>query len=459
MASQRSAGASTLLREPRPVLRLALGSLVLAGLAAALWRPFAPSPAGVAEAGRWFDAAHLAQVEAYREPRYLAGLAVLALRLAVPLAVALTPPGRRLVASLGARLGWHRPALAAGGIVLAVVVATDLLVLPWQFWASYVHDGAFGLRTQGPWGWWRDWLVTALPPWLLAAGLAAAGFALAARLPRLWPEVGALAAAGAVVAVVTLSPLLLEPLTLRTAPLEDGPLREEVTRVAAAAGRPDAEIVVADASRRTTRQNAYVSGLGATRRIVLYDTLVDAQPPSVVTQVVAHELAHDRHRDLARGALAGGAAVALAVLGLGWLVRRRVRRGRQERDADPRSAALLLAVVVVAVNLAAPLERALSREVEAAADLGGLELTADPAGYRAQREAVARANLSDPDPPTWVRLLWSTHPPVVERLELGQRWPVAWSGPMPSPLEGSGRARPGVGEDTAQVGEEALGDR
>ncbi len=458
MVQQRPVPASQRLRDPRAALRLALGLLVLAGLAAALWRPFAPPLAGAADAGRWFDAAHLAQVEAYREPRYLAGLAVLALRLAVPLAVALTPPGRQLVSRLGARLGWHRPALAASGIVLAVVVATDLLVLPWQFWASYVHDGAFGLRTQGPWGWWRDWFVTALPPWLLAGGLTAAGFALAARLPRAWPEVGAAAAAGAVVAVVTLSPLVLEPLTLRTAPLEDGPLREEVARVAAAAERPDAEIVVADASRRTTRQNAYVSGLGATRRIVLYDTLVDAQPPSIVAQVVAHELAHDRHGDLARGALAGGAAVALIVLGLGWLVRARVRRGLQERDGDPRSAALLLAVVVVAVNLAGPLERALSREVEAAADLGGLELTADPSAYLAQREAVARANLSDPDPPTWVRLLWSTHPPVVERLELGARWPVPWSGPMASPLEGSGRTAPGV-DGEAQVGEEALGDR
>ncbi len=458
MAEGRSVQAPPGLRDPRPALRLVLVLLVAAGFAAALWRPFAPTLAGVADADRWFDAAHLAQVEAYRGPRYLVGLVVLLLRVGVPLAVALTPPGRRLVARLGSHLGWHRPALAAGGIVLAVVVATDLLVLPWQFWASYVHDGAFGLRTQGPWGWWRDWIVTALPPWLLAGGLTVAGFALAARLPRAWPEVGAVAAAGAVVAIVTLSPLVLEPLTLRTAPLEDGPLREEVARVAAAAQRPDAEIVVADASRRTTRQNAYVSGLGATRRIVLYDTLVDAQPPSIVAQVVAHELAHDRHRDLTRGALAGGAAVALAVLGLGWLVRARVRRGLQERDADPRSAALLLAVVVVAVNLAGPFERALSREVEAAADLGGLELTADPSSYLAQREVVARANLTDPDPPAWVRLLWSTHPPVVERLELGARWPVPWSGPMASPLAGSGGSAPSL-DGEAQVGEEAPGDR
>lgn len=418
----------------RRLARAALGLLILAGVLAVTWRPRAPQVTATVALTDLFDPVTLAIVEAYRTPRTVVAVVVLLLRLSVPLLAVLTPAGRRLIARLGGRVGWHRPVRAATVVVLAVVIATDLLVLPWLFWLSYVHDGVFGLRTQGLAGWLRDWAAGVLPAWLLVAGLTAAGFALARRLPRAWPEVAAALAAGTVLAVVTLSPLLLEPLHLRTTPLPDGPLRTEIATLTERAGLGDVEVVVADASRRSTRQNAYVSGLGATRRVVLYDTLVAGQPTANVLQVVAHELAHDAHRDVLRGALAGAAAVAAAVLTLGGFVRWRVRRGRQRGDADPRAAAVLLAAVVVTVNLAAPVERALSREVEAAADYGGIVLTEDLTAYRDSRVALARSNLTDPDPPRWVTWLFATHPPVRDRLALAEHVDEGWRGPAPAIL-------------------------
>ena len=417
-------------RDPRPWLRGVIAVVVLVGVAAGVLRPFAPDIGPAGEASQWFDEAYLAHAAEYRAPRYLAGLAILALRVVVPLAVAVTATGRRLVAAVCARVGEGRPTLAATSVVLLVVVATDLLVLPLQFWMGYVHDGAYGFRTQGLAGWSRDWIVGALPPWLLVAGLTLGGWALARRLPRAWPHVGGLAAACLVVVVVTAAPVVLEPLHLRTEPLPDGVLRSEVEGLAASAGRDDVEVVVADASRRTTRQNAYVSGIGATRRIVLYDTLVAGQPPDVVVSVLAHELAHDRHGDLWRGTAMGAAALALAGPALGAVVRWRVRRGRQDGVTDPRSAAVILAIVVVALVAVQPAERAISRQMEAAADLGALDLTGNPEVYLEQREAVTRANLGKPDPPAWARILWSSHPPPVDRLTMGERWPLEWAGPI-----------------------------
>lgn len=411
-------------RDPLPWLRGLVAVVVLVGVAAGALRPFAPDIGPVEDPTRWFDDAYLARAAEFRRPRYIVGLVILALRVGVPLAAAFTPPGRRLVSAVCERVGLRRPALAATAVVALVVVITDLLVLPLEFWLGYVHDGWYGFRTQGLAGWARDWLVGSLPPWLLVAGLTFGGWSLARRLPRTWPHVGGLIAAGAVVVIVTAAPVLLEPLHVRTEPLPDGPLRAQVEDLTAASGRGEVEVVVADASRRTTRQNAYVSGIGATRRIVLYDTLVAQQPSDGVLSVVAHELAHDRHGDLWRGTAMAAAAVALAGPGLGLALRWRVRRGRQDAVTDPRAAAVVLALVVVALFAVQPVERALSRQMEAAADFGALELTGDPEVFLEQREAVTRANLSEPDPPTWVQVLWGTHPSSAERMTMGQRWPL-----------------------------------
>lgn len=413
------------------VLHVLAGLIVIAGVGAAVLRPMAPDLGPLPDPGRWFDAAHLSQVAAYRQPRYVVALAGLTVRVAVPFLVAFTPAGRRGVARVVARVGVDRPARAATAVILGVVVMTDLLVLPLVFWAGFVHDGAFGFRTQGLAGWGRDWVVATVPAWLLIGWLVPAGWWLAGRLPRLWPAVGGLAAAVLVAVLVTVSPLMLEPLRFATDPLPEGRVRNTVEAVVDASGRPLSEIVVADASRRTTRQNAYVSGLAGTRRMVLYDTLVEGQPPRIVAQVVAHELAHDRHRDLARGTLIGAAAVIVAAYGLQLVMTARVRHGRQRHLTDPQSAAVVLAAVVAFLVASAPVQTAVSRHMEAAADLGALELTQAPDVYLAQRLAVSRANLGDPDPPWWAMTLWSTHPPDGARLQLGERWPVEWRGVAP----------------------------
>jgi STE24 endopeptidase len=411
--------------------------VVAAGIAAQVLRPLAPPVGPVPDAARWFDAAHLELVDAYWRPVYRAGLLSLLLRVGVPLLVALSPPGRRLVRRIVEAVGPDRPARAAAAVVLAIVIGTDLVLAPLAFWAGYLHEGAFGFRVQGFGGWARDWLVVRGPGWIAAGTLTLAGFWLARRMPRTWPLVAGLAGAGLTALLVFAAPVVLEPLRFSTIPLEDGPLREEVTAVVDRSGLQAERVLVADASRRTIRHNAYISGLGRTRRVVLYDTLVDERPVDEVAMVVAHELGHERNHDLARGTATGAAGAVLAALAIGLLVRWRVTTGRQRSVTDPTGVAAIVALVVVLNAVSLPVQNALSRRAEAAADLAALELTRDPETFVAMNRELSLRNLSDPGPPTWARALWSSHPSTAERLAMGERWPFD-GGDMPwTPGHGS----------------------
>ena len=398
-------------------LWLVAGAVVVAGVAAQVWRPVAPDVGTPPDPQDVFDAAHLARVHAYQTPKRAVGLAALVLQVAVPLAAVGTARGRRAVDAVARRSGGdRRPALAAAAVGVAVVAATELVLLPLAWWSGFVHDGAYGLRTQGLAGWFADRALALAPVLLLTgAGLAAASWVVR-RLPRLWPPVVGLGAAAVAAAVVALSPLVIEPLRFDFTPLPDGAVRDTVT---ALLDRADVEVdalLVADASRRTTRQNAYVSGLGGTRRVVLYDTLLAGRTPREVGAVFAHELAHDLHRDVARGTALGAAGTVVAAAVVAAVLRRLVARGRLRGEADPRGAAVVVAVVVVLATLTLPLQQAVSRRAEAAADATALRLSADPDAMADLVVGLARANLTDPAPPAWVRLLWSSHPAPVERL-------------------------------------------
>lgn len=402
----------------------AVGVLVLVGIAGQIIRPLAPDLGAPPDPGLWFSPDYVERAIAYRRPLQLVGLLTLAVRLGVPCVVAFTGPGRQLTSRLVNRVGEHRPAWAAGATVVALLVGLDILLLPAAFWAGFVHEGEFGFRTQGLAGWAYDWVVTRVPMWALLAALVAVTYTVVRRLPRAWPPVVALLGAGVIALLVFLGPVVLEPLLHRTSPLPEGDTRQEVEAVLDRAGEDVDRILVADASRRTTKRNAYVSGLGVSRRVVLYDTLVASHSPEEVGVVLAHEVGHHQNRDLLRGTAFAAAGVAVAVYLLAWMIRWRTRTGGQRCQADPRAATVAFAAVVLLATASLPLLSLTSRRAEAAADFAALRLTQDPGTYLSVTERLARANLAEPLAPVWVRLSWSTHPPVVSRLEMGRRWPL-----------------------------------
>ncbi|HEX6257055.1 MAG TPA: M48 family metalloprotease [Euzebyales bacterium] len=417
MSHRRSESSLDVRRLPGGVVPWSIVVVIVAvGALAVLARPLAPDLGPVPDPGRWFTTPQLERIAAYQRPLRWAVLLATIVDVAVPVTIAVTATGRRLVARVVNGIGVQRPGRAAAAVTVVIVGLTTLVGLPVDLWA-HRHARLFGLSTQSLAGWAGDRAIELAITAVGAALVVGVGYALAARWPRRWVLV-AIPLGLLATAVLTLSaPLILEPLRYRVTPLPPGEVRDELTDVLAAEGRGDAALLVADASRRTTRQNAYVSGLAGTRRIVLFDTLLERPPPEVAL-IVAHELAHERHRDLARGVLAGGAGLAVVCALVDGVARWRVRRGRQDGVADPMAAGVVVAVLVVTLMVTAPVSAWVSRRAEAAADLGSLELTGAVADYCAVQRGLVVRNLSDPAPPTWARLWWWTHPPAASRLQL-----------------------------------------
>jgi STE24 endopeptidase len=173
-----------------------------------------------------------------------------------------------------------------------------------------------------------------------------------------------------------------------------------------------------DASRRTTGANAYVNGLGHTKRVVLYDNLIRDFPEDQVRSVVAHELGHVKHRDVPRGLL-WLAIVAPAATFLLQQLAERMGRGTRPGPSWLPGLALSAALVSLLVGSAS---NVLSRRVEASADAFALQTTRDPAAFIALERKLAVTNVSEPDPPGWSQLLFGTHPTAVERIGAGEAW-------------------------------------
>ncbi|MEU8254891.1 M48 family metallopeptidase [Micromonospora inaquosa] len=394
---------------------LTIALVVLAALLIPWHRPPAPRADQLAALGD-LPAEQVAKGREFRAALRPGGYAALAVGLLIALALGLTPLGSRLVELVGRPFGGHWAAQAVlGG--LAVVLVADLVTLPFAAWRQSVLT-RYGLSTNG----WSGWAIDLLKSYAVSAVIGAValfGFYAVIRLaPRWWWAFGA---GGAAVLVVLLSfvlPVLVEPVFNRFTPMEQGPLRTELMSMAARDGVPVRDVLVADASRRTRAVNAYVSGLGPTRRVVVYDTLLREATPAEVTAVVAHELGHAKDSDVAVGTLTGalGAAAAVVALYLLGSWGPLLRLAGVDSVAQPSAFPLLVALVTVAGLVAAPVQALMSRRVEARADAHALALTNDPEPFESMQRRLGSVNLGDPDPPRWEYLYSATHPSTVERM-------------------------------------------
>lgn len=368
------------------------------------------SPADLLSAGQ------VARAEAYAGVVRPLSWASYALSLAAGLALGLTPLGAAIVRRLPGRPPWW---LAVPVGVLVVELVVRLVTLPFAL-RIRAENLSVGLTRQSLAGWLADRGLGLLVSWVTLSLLALLVVGLARARPRRW-----FAWAGAAVVVLTfvlsfLYPVLVEPLFNRFTAMPDGPLRTSILRLADRERVPVDDVLVADASRRTTTLNAYVSGLGGTRRVVVYDTLLDAASPAQVRAVVAHELAHAKHHDVLLGttlaavAAAGGMAALALLLDLPWLVRRAGVSG----PADPAAVALVLALVALGSTLATPVQNTVSRAVEARADRTSLAVTGDAQAFVDLQRALAVRSLADPTPPRWAQVWFGSHPTPLQRAGL-----------------------------------------
>lgn len=425
MPTQLSVGPSRDLT-PAPLLpdrRLCLAlvgagalTLVVLGLLLVPWAwvpgghvvPVAPSDV--------FSGEQIRRGEAYSSLQRHLGWASLAVSLVVGVALGLTRTGARVVRRLPGTW-WVRLLLGT----LALLVAGELATLPFAL-RSRQHALDFGLTRQAFDGWLRDQATSLLVSWVLTSGIALLVVGTARRSPRRWPLWTGLAGVVLTVLGSWVYPVVVEPLFNSFTSLPQGELRTKILGLAREEGVPVSDVLVADASRRTTTLNAYVSGLGSTRRVVLYDNLVRDVPQRETLVVVAHELGHAKNHDVALGTSLGAAGVLLASGLLGLVLRRRrvLTRSGVLGAGDPEVVPLLLALVAVATLVASPVQNTVSRAIEARADRESLAATHDEVGFERLQEELSTRSLSDPEPPVWSQLWFGSHPTTLQRIGLAR---------------------------------------
>ena len=407
------------------------GALVVARAAVLVLRPseglIEPDPVDVQE---YFSSEDIARARRFGRPQLalhaLAGLVQAGVLVAF---VAHPPRGSGAPRAARGLSAW--PLLESSLVGAGLSAVVGLAPLPLNALARR-RAVAVGLATQS----WRGWIGDVAKTSAIEVGLAAvaapAGVALMRRLPRAWWLPGAgLVVAGAG-GMTLLAPVVLEPLFNRYTPLPSGELREDVLELARRAGVDVGEVFSVDASRRTTAANAYVTGIGPTKRVVLFDTLLERFTRDETRLVVAHELAHVRHRDVPRGFLYLGLVAPAGLLAAAQMTRR--LRGGAPADASTLPAlALSLGVVSTALGSVAS---ALSRSIERRADAFSLRLTGAPEPFIGFERRIVAQNLADPDPPRWLVRLFASHPPTVERIGIARAYArLAQHGPTGAAAE------------------------
>jgi STE24 endopeptidase len=333
--------------------------------------------------------------------------------------------------------------LQAWIFVPPLLLTIDLLTIPLDIGEQWVSR-KFGLSIESWGSWLWDWtkaemvflIAGTLIIWIL--------YAVIRRSPRRWWFYFWLVSMPIMVLVVFVHPLIVDPLFHKFVPLEqkDPALASSLEKMVARAGQtiPPERMFWMDAGRKTTELNAYVTGIGASKRIVVWDTTIAKMDTPQIVYVAGHEMGHYVLNHIWKGMAVG--AVGLLVLfcvgfrTIGWLLARQGARWEIRGVGDWASLPALLLLVAVFAFIGTPIGSAVSRHFEHQADRYGLEvthgLTPDSGQVAAQSfQILGEVDLADPKPNPVDVFLFYSHPSIPERIRFALTYDPWTAGRQP----------------------------
>jgi STE24 endopeptidase len=314
--------------------------------------------------------------------------------------------------------------LVVAGFMLVFGGFYFLIDLPLGYYSGYILPHRYDLSNQSLGEWFLDQTKGVLVGGILGLVVIEIVYFVLRVSPDLWWLWTGLILLLFNVILANLAPVLLMPLFFKFTPLEEehSELVARLMNLADRAGTKVRGIYKFDMSRRTKAANAAVTGLGNTRRILLGDTLIDEFSDDEIETVLAHELAHQVHRDIPIGILVesvitlGG--LFLAALVLDWSVAALGFNSISDVAAMP-----LLGLVMGLYGLIImPLGNAFSRRREVKADQYALEMTGNGAAYASALTRLANQNLAETDPEPWVEYLLYSHPALEKRIAMAENY-------------------------------------
>lgn len=396
---------------------LAMGLLLVPLFATLASRPFSP------EALQHFSPGWLALGRRFTREAMTAGALRAFCSLGVLVWLCFSEAGARILRRLegwGRGRPWLELTCVAGGVALI----TGLVELPFDYYLGFLHERAYGLSKESAGAWLADHalglgldLVISLLIWVPL-------YWLIRRFPRGWWAPGALVQFAAYGVLITAMPVLVMPLFNEIVPVRDPQVQVMVERLAARAGVQVEAVHEVLVSKETSRVNAMVTGLGPTKDIFVYDTLLKQFSPAEVEVVLAHELSHAVYRDVVTGWVLGGAGAALTLFVAAWVLRAMAGVGPLDLPAPhgARSLALLMLLLALLGRVTGPVENIVSRAAEVRADDFALRMTGNPKAFISGFKKLAGGNPGDVEPPAIVEFLNHSHPSTIHRIQAAGRF-------------------------------------
>jgi len=362
------------------------------------------------------DAARLAQMNAYTVARSRFGLLQSALS-TLALGAFLFSGGLGAYDALVSRLC---PSFVAQGVVfvLGLTLTSSLLSIPFQLYSDFRLEARFGFNRQTAGLWWSDWLKSTLISLLLVAALAAGALFLVQAAPHSWWFWVSALISSVSLLLTFLSPYLIEPLFNRMEPVDQAGLSDGIRALTERAGVHVGRVLKVDASRRSSHSNAYFTGFGREKRVVLFDTLLAQMSEPQILAVLAHELGHwKKHHVLVRLIAMQVLLVAGAYLCFLFLPSAAVPAlvGLNAASFPARVAILAVAASQLLWPLT-PLFSAWSRHDEREADRFASDLHGAPLDLAAALAKLGTENLSNLHPHPLYAAFYYSHPPLAERI-------------------------------------------
>ena len=313
---------------------------------------------------------------------------------------------------------WYFSLVIYLGLLACIWFLADL---PLDFYSDYIRPHAYGLSSQTFGKWLKDACLSLVLGIVGAALIAWIPLLLVRRSPRRWWLYAWFAATPIMVFISFIEPIWVEPLFNQFGPMQDTVLEARILKLAARAGVDATDVYEVNKSVDTNELNAYVTGIGGSKRIVLWDTMLKQLSPAQVEVVMAHEMGHyvllHVWNGLAAGTLSLLVALWIAHLSIAWLLPRVSRSSGVRELSDIAALPLLVLVLSTVAWLLSPPLLALSRHFEHEADRFGLELTHDNHACAMLFVTYVQHDLSYPNPSPLVQFLRASHPSIAERID------------------------------------------
>jgi len=305
-------------------------------------------------------------------------------------------------------------------MISTTVILLRLVKAPLIFFTSFTIPHRFEISNQSLGGWISDYLLSSLINGIILISFIMVLYKLMTVFKKRWWIVSAFFVSGGTIFLFWVSPLIIAPLFNDFTPLNNPQLESKIRSLAKKAAVPVDQVLVINASKRTKALNAYYSGIGNTRRIVIYDNLLKQLNDEEILSIIAHELGHWQKNHILKGLLFGCGGIFIGLYLIYYLLGQACSKKMfgLYTPSDPGTIPLLLLILLIIQTAAIPPECILSRVFEREADYAALELTNDADSFISIERKLAISNLADITPPDWFVFLMHTHPPVLERIQM-----------------------------------------